>query len=259
MALTQAATSLTVAHQSAQAILKARIVRNLLGVWRNFDVSQIDLSWTSIGPRILAMTERARDESIREAARYYSDFREAEGLGGASPIVTLNADWEVRARVAFRVTGPIRAKNLVRLHIPNVRDRTFVDLSGSVQRIVMNGGRDYILEALQEEEAVAEAERVVQNGRQKRQRVGWARVTGPKPCAFCAMLASRGPVYTKDSGSFAAHDHCVCTLEPVLRDEAEWPGRAREFQTLWADSTKGTANGAEARRAFRRAYDATLD
>lgn len=42
-----------------------------------------------------------------------------------------------------------------------------------------------------------------------------------KPCAFCQMLASRGPVYHSDE--MARHDHCSCVMVPVWGPD-ELPG-----------------------------------
>jgi hypothetical protein len=80
------------------------------------------------------------------------------------------------------------------------------------------------------------------------------------------MLASRGPVY--QAMSFAAsdprfeggegharvHDSCNCSLEPVFKGDAGWPGQAREYEKLWASSTRGKS-GQAAVNAFRRAYE----
>ena len=54
---------------------------------------------------------------------------------------------------------------------------------------------------------------------------GWARVTEPGACYFCAMLATRGAVYkTRETASFEAHRRyengtggdCRCHAEPVF-------------------------------------------
>lgn len=47
---------------------------------------------------------------------------------------------------------------------------------------------------------------------------GWQRV-GVGECAFCAMLISRGAVYSEASADFASHDHCNCSATPAWRDE----------------------------------------
>lgn len=47
---------------------------------------------------------------------------------------------------------------------------------------------------------------------------GWQRV-GDGECGFCAMLISRGAVYTEATATFGSHDHCRCAAEPA------WGGR----------------------------------
>lgn len=67
--------------------------------------------------------------------------------------------------------------------------------------------------------------------------VGWRRVSDGDPCAFCAMLVTRGPVYTSDekaglraSDGHKYHPHCGCTVEIVYGD---WRPTEREQQ--WID------------------------
>ena len=53
----------------------------------------------------------------------------------------------------------------------------------------------------------------------------WRRVTDGQPCGFCAMLASRGPVYgsaQKAGAGNAYHGRCGCTVEPYDGDPMEW-------------------------------------
>ena len=54
----------------------------------------------------------------------------------------------------------------------------------------------------------------------------WRRVTDGNPCGFCAMLASRGPVYGSaekaGSGGNRYHARCGCTAEPFEGDFDEW-------------------------------------
>lgn len=45
---------------------------------------------------------------------------------------------------------------------------------------------------------------------------GWRR-TGAGRCEFCALLISRGAVYTQSSVTFRSHDHCHCGAEPAWR------------------------------------------
>lgn len=92
----------------------------------------------------------------------------------------------------------------------------------------------------------------------------WARVlTGPTSCGFCAMLASRGPIYSSEyialhrGGASAKtyHDGCDCVAELVL-DPDKWAGRKahEQLEDLWRQ-TGGKASGKAARNAFRREWD----
>lgn len=94
--------------------------------------------------------------------------------------------------------------------------------------------------------------------------VGWARVlTGAESCGFCAMLASRGPVYkSKKSASDAGgvdgkayHDNCDCEVV-LVREDQDWVGREEyeALENLWASSTAGT-NGKSALKAFTAALN----
>ena len=74
---------------------------------------------------------------------------------------------------------------------------------------------------------------VMEAGRQVVQRSStrWRRVTDGAPCGFCAMLASRGPVYTSqdtaDGGRY--HGRCGCSAEPFDGDPSDWvPSEAEQ-------------------------------
>lgn len=106
--------------------------------------------------------------------------------------------------------------------------------------------------------------------------VGWARMLmGATSCAFCAMLASRGPVYkTRESATAASgrrnkgrtisddprdptlfHDGCDC-VAVLVTNPSTWEGRAafEALEDLWDEST-GRQSNAAARNAFRRVWD----
>lgn len=154
-------------------------------------------------------------------------------------------DWTPNDRVAkvsLEVTGPVAQKIAAARKKPldEARDASFTQAAGAATRQVLTGGRKSLLTLLEEDP----------------QALGWIRVTDGDPCAFCALLASRGPVYrSQETAAFQAHDHCACTAEPVYSRNTLWPGRAKEFRGLWRTSTEGFS-GKDARNAFRRAYEA---
>ena len=94
--------------------------------------------------------------------------------------------------------------------------------------------------------------------------LGYQRITGEKACAFCALLASRGPVYkSPQSGSRTLrdgkpepfHDGCLCVVEVVYDADTALPDASARFAELWETSTDGLS-GKAARNAFRSAYRA---
>jgi len=108
---------------------------------------------------------------------------------------------------------------------------------------------------------------------------GWARVlVGAYSCSFCAMLASRGAVYTSrqaaegrggsplslfhtpyvnDNGKTVG-GFCDCTAVIVPKGK-RWEGQAahQKLQKLWLDTT-GDFYGDAKRNAFRRTWDAKV-
>lgn len=71
-----------------------------------------------------------------------------------------------------------------------------------------------------------------------RNRMRWARqLAGSENCAFCAMLVSRGAVYSEKTVHFKTHDHCDCTAT-IVPDHGHWDGKeqADELYQLWVDS-----------------------
>jgi hypothetical protein len=120
--------------------------------------------------------------------------------------------------------------------------------AGAATRYITTAGRDQLVDNVQKDDVA----------------LGWARTTKAGCCYFCAMLASRGPVYKKDSfkasnaafhgvGDQKVHDNCGCGLRPLYSRDDPLPERTDEFEQLWID--KATGSGAEAIRNFRRAYE----
>lgn len=98
--------------------------------------------------------------------------------------------------------------------------------------------------------------------------IGWARVLNISPCYFCAMLASRGAVYKRDSfkasddkfegeGVAKVHDACRCGLRIVYSESDHRDSTSQQLWEQWKQHTKGHG-GKEAIKAFRRNYTPPL-
>lgn len=100
------------------------------------------------------------------------------------------------------------------------------NMLGSAKRQIINASRSRILTATRRDPDM---------GR-------WARVSDGMPCAFCAMLVSRGPVYSALSVHFEAHDRCGCNARPVTRNDPTggWAPDARRFRDAWDADNRAT-------------------
>lgn len=106
--------------------------------------------------------------------------------------------------------------------------------AGKVDQAGIQGGRDVINLAM---------------GRDKRVLM-WARGTGPNPCAWCSMLASRGFAYTskrraefKGGGATMESYHPNCHCYPVCRwadiPDPTAPERTAHYEAMWKDKMAG--------------------
>lgn len=87
-----------------------------------------------------------------------------------------------------------------------------------------------------------------------------------KICSWCAMLASRGPVYTRESWpksdprpdgelKVSAHDNCACSMVPVWSKSQELPDSIQSLYDDWLEVTAGFS-GHDKVNAWRRDWDA---
>lgn len=98
----------------------------------------------------------------------------------------------------------------------------------------------------------------------KQTKLAYARVlTGAENCAFCAMLASRGAVYSKKNVIIAKdgdkyHDNCDCVARLVVPGRS-WEGQdeAERLSQLWADTATRSEFKAFAKN-WRKEKDKTI-
>lgn len=177
---------------------------------------------------------------------------DAPHFGEFKPAVLDWGNADNAAERSLLVTGPAAMKRAAHNGLGEARSRkvTVVLASGSASRHVLNGARDTTLELI-------DADDVAQ---------GWIRMLGPRPCAFCAMLAARGPVFSEGSiarsnsnfdgpGNIKVHDHCMCWPKAVFQSNPEWPGNNRAYQRMWKDNIEGKYSGKDARNAWRRLWE----
>lgn len=247
MAATSEGSRLTALQRRLQLALRALTLQDVIAVWRLLDPVALDESWPGVETALLRIVQARRAQSALLAARYIAAFRAAElGTADTPPIPPVPADDDA-VRVSLAVTGRETIRRLAPIPdqappgvVEQASRTALTRVAGAVSRHVLDGGRETVLGAVAAD----------------RQALGWARVAGGGACAFCRMLASRGPAYrTQRTAGFQAHDHCACGIEPVYRRDAAWPPNSERFRREWDEVTAGLS-GRAALNAYRRSLAA---
>jgi hypothetical protein len=226
MARTAQGAALTAAHRQAQLALRAQVIRDVIKLypaWRPSDPA----SYQAFEEALVLLTQARIKDSAAIAARYYELFALADSPVPARmvvPLTYLSSDAEIRAAISATARAGVYRALGAGMGYEQAMANGLVEVSGAVSRVVANGGRDTVIAAVKRDPKAQ----------------GWARATSGKPCAFCAMLASRGPVYKEETVGFQAHDHCSCSAEPAY-EGSEWPGNGRQYQEMWKQV--GSLNG----------------
>lgn len=103
--------------------------------------------------------------------------------------------------------------------------------------------RGFVLAGAVTQEVQSTARQTITKTMRKDKRVlGWMRATGPHPCAFCSMLASRGFVYGREP-KFHTHDNCQCSPVPIFTKDWALSLRDKFFRDNWEKVTKKYKSG----------------
>lgn len=242
MAATTHGTVLTETHRLAQARVGAEMVAVTVAVTRELlDPTNLDATTGGWMRAMITAITAQRARSVRIAAGYTAAFRLAETGSDFTPVAAGPADLTALI-TSLRVTGPVSIQAAARrgVALPDAAALAVPKVAGAAMRHALNGGRDTILGTVAADPKA----------------IGWARAASGRACAFCAMLASRGPVYSgEDTASFHPHDHCHCQPEPTFDRDAPWPAGSDDYRDLWDTVTHGLPT-AEGRTAFRAAIEA---
>lgn len=212
MALTSLGNELTQAHRREQILLAATAAGESEVLWSELNPAD-PYPWAYAQALLLA---DRKEQSQRLTSAYLAEFAGAE-IGRPVDIVEPGIDLDRLVGVAIgagahEVTNRIDAGLDQGIASREVQRRFAEIVAAETQRTY----REMIADTA------------------GRQRKAWRRVTHGTPCAFCAMLASRGPVYMETTALTSKHDGlryhrgCKCTAEP-------WYGRWDDWQPTPAE------------------------
>lgn len=253
-------------HRVAQGRLAQASIAQMLALWPVLMAGgRVDANTPLWLRSVLAVIAARRAESAGLASSFATAYRVVESgtLDGytPAPVLTLNDE---QFTTSLMVTGVRAYEKQVARQLgvetreltpamlrdnrvsPAVSQKMAVNSARAGMRHVLNGGRETLDAVMQQDQAV----------------VGYMRFTDGDPCWFCAMLASRGPVYDDDSfedsdprfhgpGNQKVHDECGCMLVPMYRrkaagDELHVIDSYRKYDALWRE----TGNARDFRKAF---------
>lgn len=206
----------------------------------------------------------ARDFNHRVATKYLTDLKVPQFVVPVPRDYPLEAVASTIERVVsdVRIAGePVTQHNRADTL---VIEQTRKAIEGPVIRQALEPAREMVAELGENEE---------------KPHYGWARVlVGAYSCSFCAMLASRGPVYTSKAAAKGRgglplnlyHTPYInkngkqvggfCDCEAVLVYTGRpWEGKSAflKLEDLWLKSTEGHSMG-DARNAFRREWESKI-
>lgn len=218
--------------QAAQAGLAAVVARALLAAFPHLNLSD-SRSIALFTKLVEAVVAKYAAASATLSVRSYTAARKAADVPGA--FTPIPADVPTADDVQAAVEWAVRSQIVPEPDLSALER----DVTLSAQKLVQDTGRSTIIDNVQRD----------------RQASAWYRQTEPARsktgvCAFCAMLASRGAVYTEQTADFAAHPGCQCHAEPVFAGYKPSP-QVQQWREAWDRVTKGRS-GADARAAFRQ-------
>jgi hypothetical protein len=191
-------------------------------LWRQtMDPADIDGSFQRFAAGADRLIRAARSRGELSAQQYYETVRAYSGYTDELAHVPEQPGQSRANRAALHATSVAKAKTAIASGVPaaDALDLARAAMLASAKRRVLDAPRRRLI-ALSDSDP---------NSRR------WARVSDGKPCYFCAMLVSRGPVYSNLTGRFDAHDGCGCSAKPVFRNDpgGGWSADARAMETLF--------------------------
>jgi hypothetical protein len=253
---TAEALTLIEAYRRRTVVLRARFVREFVALWPGPEAlldPALRAAWMGL---VIELVRQWRPvfhqlalEHYRQQATLDTGAVPAVLVAGTVPVAELEAGQVVGAMLVTAI-GPLfrtqRRIDLLARSEPRqalfrrAEPRALAAAAESAARVALNAGRQAV------ENTIA----------QDRLARGWMRVTDGDPCAFCAMLASRGAVYkSAQSAGFELdpvrgeinryHDNCGCQVVPVFTRTPVLPGTTQRAEQLWRDSQRAARAAGE--------------
>lgn len=199
-------------HAALQTEWVSALLAEVSDLWPQLDTRRLQVSLPQWMAAVLALLQEYAAGSATMAVDYYTAARQDADVRTVFLLRPQAGVDEDRAREALhwatrRLWSRDNDPEAVRPLVERV-----------AQREVLDAGRNTIHQAVYDDPSA----------------VGYVRTAGLNACGFCAMLASRGPVYGEDTVGFRAHDGCNCGQLVVFRGQSWQPNeKFNRWRTLY--------------------------
>jgi len=239
---TQSASDSEQTNYAAQAAVAAAAALAIKKAFSLIDPTNLRLTLPKFITAAQAVTSQYGAASRSLAVAHYADLRQHAGVSGnfQPKPVNLPPSAQVESAAGWATTDLWSPTNGT-LPDEKVRQTAEDKASQAFERLVLNVGREQLVTAAEDDSDA----------------IAWARSARPDACWFCAMLATRGAVYTSAEAAGQAdpeegetpigldsqgkefvnrfHTNCRCQIVPVFRSRKTYEPAAhvRQWQALW--------------------------
>ena len=183
--------------------------------------SDLDGSFPTYLRSALALVAAGRTRAYDTALAYYGEAKKGAGFEATIPSIPVPELDLMAATQALLMNGPVS----IRKQLSTGEGLTAAMAKAKAQTLRV--GKRLTLESPRTT--------LINLSKKDKDALGWSRVSDGQPCHFCAMLLSRGPVYSEETVRFQAHNGCGCSVRPFFKGEAHggWSPDARALNLLW--------------------------
>lgn len=228
MASTVAGDTLTQSFRKNSIRTQAYALQGLRAINNRFLIEAVyrDNREVYLAP-FLAFENRISNLYTENTKEYLKAFRIAEMIPGTAPRLP---SWQFNSN---RAAGSAIATgfNMLKEAVVSLGVRSVYELPLETQRKAMSNAENWAVREIFRNSRNT----IVSYSKSDSRAVGYARVTDGDPCKFCAMLATRGPIYAQDTVGFASHSKCGCSGEPVY-DNWSYTPQTEDLAQQWMDN-----------------------
>lgn len=197
---------------------------------KGLNPANLDASFPTYLRSALALVSAGRGLAVKTATDYFGAAKRGSGFDEAIPALGAPKLDIYGATQALLMTGPVSIRKQLSTGVGLIAamDSAKKQTLAVGKRLTLEASRDHLIRLTKEDDKA----------------LGWSRVSDGQPCHFCAMLLSRGPVYTsKSTARFKAHNGCGCSARPFFEGDKDegWSPDQRALRELW-DKAGGTVN-----------------